>query len=428
MAAEFAYREGLAALWMPAGGWAGLLVIYFLAGRARKFAQFTVPDLLETRYGTWARVMGTLCIIVSYTAIVSYQFKGGGRILNLTFGISEKQGIAMVAAFVIVFTAMAGMSSVAYVDSVVAAVVTVGSLIALPLLLDTAGGWEGVKQSLPPSHLTPLGSMSVFEALGYFLPTFLLLLGNQNMYQKFFSARTERDARISVAGWIVGTLLLETVIIVLAVIGGVLYRNEIEQGEIAAWGIIPYSARHGLAPWVGAIFLGLVLAQVISTGNNYLFSPATNVVHDLYSRFIRREPDHRRLILYSRLTVVLLGVISFLQSFQPSVLETAIYAYDVYGAGITPVVLAAFFWRRATRAGGVASILAGTVTAMAWKFLSSLEPESASAFLGVLMRFTREVPMIFPALIASLGCLIFVSLLTPLPPESQWKPFFAEGS
>ena len=40
-----------------AGGWVGLLVIFFIAGRARRFAQFTVPDLLETRYNVAARVL-----------------------------------------------------------------------------------------------------------------------------------------------------------------------------------------------------------------------------------------------------------------------------------------------------------------------------------------------------------------------------------
>ena len=49
-AAENAYNHGFAALWQAAGGWAGLALIYFIAPRARKFAQFTIPDLLEVRY------------------------------------------------------------------------------------------------------------------------------------------------------------------------------------------------------------------------------------------------------------------------------------------------------------------------------------------------------------------------------------------
>src|ERR1039457_7610935 len=34
------------------------------------------------------------------------------------------------------------------------------------------------------------------------LPTLLLLIGNQGMYQKYFSARSERAARLGVFGWI----------------------------------------------------------------------------------------------------------------------------------------------------------------------------------------------------------------------------------
>ncbi len=225
--AEFAYRQGLASLWLPAGGWAGLLVICFIAGRARSFAQYTIPDLLEVRYSPMARVLGTICIIVSYTAIVSYQFRGGGRILELAFGMSETAGTILLAAFVILFTALAGMSSVAYTDLVIGLVVTAGCLIALPAMIFRAGGWSAVASALPAGHLTAFGSMRWDEALGYFLPTFTLMLGNQAMYQKFFSARSARDARLSVVGWICGTVVLESVIVLLAMVGGVIFRSRV---------------------------------------------------------------------------------------------------------------------------------------------------------------------------------------------------------
>src|SRR5438874_10623338 len=67
--AENAYRNGFVALWQPLGGWVGLLIIGFIAGRARQFAQFTVPDLLEARYNSAARVLATVAIVISYTII-----------------------------------------------------------------------------------------------------------------------------------------------------------------------------------------------------------------------------------------------------------------------------------------------------------------------------------------------------------------------
>src|SRR5450755_662440 len=114
--AENAYNHGFVALWQAAGGWAGLLLILFVAPRARKFAQYTIPDLLETRYNQTARVLGVIAILLTYTAITSYQFIGGGDILHLIFPstISAIEGRCLIAAFVILLTAIAGMSSVAY--------------------------------------------------------------------------------------------------------------------------------------------------------------------------------------------------------------------------------------------------------------------------------------------------------------------------
>ena len=123
---ENAYRNGFAALWQPAGGWLGLILIAMIAGRARRFAQFTVPDLLETRFNTTARVLATIAIVISYTVITSYQFKGGGGILHLIFpALDEKTGMNIIAAFVITFTALAGMASVAYLDLIIGLLVTV---------------------------------------------------------------------------------------------------------------------------------------------------------------------------------------------------------------------------------------------------------------------------------------------------------------
>src|SRR6202050_4721500 len=145
--AEKAYREGFTALWLAGGGWCGLIVIALIAGRARRFAQFTVPDLLETRYNAAARVMATIAIVVSYTVIVSYQFKGGGDILHLIFpDLPRATGMYIIAGFVIVFTAAAGMASIAYLDLVIGGLVTLIVTIAVPLILNDAGGWGEVRR------------------------------------------------------------------------------------------------------------------------------------------------------------------------------------------------------------------------------------------------------------------------------------------
>ncbi|MGI4831697.1 MAG: sodium:solute symporter family protein, partial [Janthinobacterium lividum] len=399
--AENAYRNGFPALWQAGGGWAGLLLIYFIAPRARKFAQFTIPDLLEARYNQTARVLGVIAVLFTYTAITSYQFIGGGDILHLIFpGIAPQTGQYIIAVFVIVFTAIAGMSSVAYMDVAIGLLATVTLLVALPVLLHSAGGWAGVHAVVPATHFQWFGNLTGMQAAELFLPTCLLMLGNQSMYQKFFSAKSEKDATRAVVGWFVGIVILESVIVAIAVLGSAIFPT----GEVhdRPREILAYTGMHGLPHLLGAIMVGAIFAKVISTANNYLFSPATNLVNDVFVRYIQPEASNKRILIVSRLMVVLLGVWSLWQSIgTSSVLKKSLYAYTIYSAALTPVILAAFFWRRATAAGAVSSIAAGTFVTVFWD----------STFIHThLPAVLAERDAIIPALLASLLGLFVVSL------------------
>src|ERR1039458_9802456 len=417
--AENAYKNGFAALWQPAGGWLGLLLIYFIAPRARKFAQFTLPDLLEARYNQTARVLGTIAILFAYVGITSYQFKGGGNVLHLIFPdtVTPELGTYIIAAFVILTTALAGMSSVAYMDVAIGSLVTVICIIAAPMLFLKAGGWAGLHAALPPSHFQVLGNLSLVRALEFLVPTMLLMLGNQVMYQKFFSAKSEKDASISVVGWILGTLLLETLIVAIAVIGSALYPT----GEVARqpYEIIPYTARHALPAFMGAVLLGAVFAKVISTASNYLFSPASNLIEDVFVRYIAPKATNKQILIISRLAVVLLGCWALYHAiYAQSILQKMLYAYTIYSAALTPVVLAAFYSKRVTAWGAVAAIGSGTVVTLAWDL-----PGVRALFPTIL----AERDAIFPALTMAVAAMIVVSLFTTAPKAEQLAQFGDQG-
>jgi SSS family solute:Na+ symporter len=401
--AGLAYRKGFSSLWFDAGVWVAIIVLYFIAGRARRFAQFTVPDILEARYNQYARILGSLTTIIAYTAIVSYQFKAGGMVLNLVAGIPTDQGIIITAVFVIAYTALAGMFSVAYTDVVNGVVLLLGFIIAYPFFIKLAGGWGNVTNVLPPDRFKILGTMTIWEALSYSLPTMLLLLGESNMYQRFFSAKDEKAARTSVLGWISGTIFIETLIVVFAIVGSSIFLDI--NGET----VILHSVRHGLSPLIGCILLAAIVAVIVSTADSFLLVPSTNIMRDIYQRFINPNVSQKKMVLYSRIVVIALGIIAFLQvKFFTTVLAMALYAYTMYGVGITPATLAAFFWKRATPTGGVCSIGSGMLVTILWE----------------LFKHPWGIPTVYPALALSLFSLIFVSFITPKPKEEKWRPFF----
>jgi len=139
-------------------------------------------------------VLGTIAILIAYIAITSYQFRGGGDVLHLIFpgAVTPELGTYIIAAFVILTTAMAGMSSVAYMDVAIGSLVTVICVIAAPMLFFQAGGWIGLHTALPPEYFQVLGNyrmspdhvrqsvgMGVIRGMEFLVPVLLLMLGNQ---------------------------------------------------------------------------------------------------------------------------------------------------------------------------------------------------------------------------------------------------------
>ncbi len=502
--AEYAAHAGWSSLWLPAGAWLGILFIYFFAAKIRTFGQYTIGDILEVRYGKLARFVGAVMIIIAFTTIVSYQFRAGGLILNIVTGgaVSVGVGQTLAALFVISFTVMGGMIAVAHTDLPNGIIILLACCIALPFVVLFSGGVGSVEQNLPAAHMAvfskDFGQYPALKAGGYFLATLLLLMGVQSMYQKFYSARSPKEAKQATALWIIGTIIVETVVVAIAVYSAASHWTEIKEfkiisglqhevsnqtlsidqvreranemiAELNAEGVLKpeqslqltdaihhdleristredlLKMKAGLDPaaivlkaaedissysiigfLAGVLLLGAACAVVISTGMNYLLSPTTNIMRDIYGRFINKDASEPKKIALQKIFVAVLGVFAFLMIFIPtvrgwnvSVLRYSYIAYTMYGVAITPALLAALAWKRATKAGGLTSIIGGSIAAL---FLELVVPH---AFPAVMKDGDPwGIPGIYISFLISIGCLIIVSLLTSPPREEEIANLF----
>lgn len=418
--AGLAFRMGFSQLWMSAGAWVGIAIVYFLAHRVRRISQYTVSDILEKRYNAAARLFGTSAIIIAYLTIAGYQFRGGGRLLHILTGIDPMLGGAITCAVTILFTVAAGLVSIIALDLVNGITMTLGVLIAVPLAFLAVGG-SGQMAVLPADRFQVFGQENWIWAMGVFFPTFFLLLGESSMYQKFFSAQDEATARRAVIGMIIGVIIIESLLNVLSVVGSSKYLT---LAPFAAAGgsldkattetIILHLARFDLPTAAGVLLICAAVAIILSTANTFLMIPSTNVARDIYQRFINPAVSQDGIIWFQRFWIVVLGIIAYvLANFFKSILDMAFTAYTMVGAGVTPALLAAFLWKRVTVAGGVASIVAGMAV--------TLGITIANFILPVPLLETDFI--ILPAAGASLLCLVVVSLLTPPSPPNKWKPF-----
>src|SRR5262245_20948819 len=143
--AEKTYRVGIAAIILPAASIFGVLFLSMIAGRVRRLKQITIQDILETRYNAAARLLAAIALILAYTTILSYQYRAAGAVLKLTLpNLADNHAIIIAAIFIIIYTALAGMYSVAYTDVVMGVTMIIGMLIAMIMFYNIVGGYDGL--------------------------------------------------------------------------------------------------------------------------------------------------------------------------------------------------------------------------------------------------------------------------------------------
>ncbi|MEZ5973307.1 MAG: sodium:solute symporter family protein [Planctomycetota bacterium] len=375
--AEKTYEIGLPAFWIPVAGGLGILALIFLAGRIRRMEAVTIQDILEARFGPLVRVLATGALLGAYCIIVSYQFRAGAGIVHyLAPDLPEVWAIRLVALFVVLYTVLAGMLSVAYTDVANGVLMLIGVLVALPLLYGKVGGWQGFEAHLPATQADWFGYWTPLTLLGALLPPFLLILGDANMYQRFFSARSAGGARRAAMGMFVGVLAMEALIIALAALGAGLVRSGALEAPAKPGHILLHVAFHALPPFVGALLVATAVAVVVSTADSYLLAPATSLVRDIYQRFLRPGASERNLLRASRLAVLALGAVAYGLAFTSDrFFEVALFAYSIYGCAITPVLLAALFLPQATRLGATLALVLGAGVALVWQMLGTFRGE-----------------------------------------------------
>ena len=450
--AGLGYRNGLAGLWSSGGAWLGIALIYFITRRIRNFGKVTVPDIFEARYGPAAAVLATITTVIAYTTIVSYQFRGGGKVLSMVSDgmISLEAGIIITAVFAISYTVLAGMFSVVYTDVVNGVLMTIGILGALLFLIFRVGGLGEIAAVAESAGKWQLFGNWAAErtgdisgpiiAISFFVPTMLLLMGDGNMYQRIFSARDGGSAKKAVFFWIIGVIVLESAISMLGLTGAVATAKGLipdlvadaqsalvnptegallEARQAGSESVIPAIARFaGLPMALGLLLVSTMMAIIVSTADSFLLIPATNLTRDVYQRYIHPGADEKQVLLISRSLVLVLGIIAFLLVSQfKTVLNAAFTAYNIYGTSITPALLAAFLWKRATAVGALASIVTGTSVTLIWTYV-----------LPDWNGFTNMHPFLqeltYPATGLSVLALVAGSLLTSAPPRETWEQFF----
>ena len=251
----------------------GMLLLYFVSGRVRQATTYTIPELFEIRFGTAARVIATVCIVLGYIGILSSQFKAAGNMINLTTGMELETAVILSGVVMLVLAVSGGMFSVAYTDALSAFLFVGGFLVAIPLLASQIdGGLAGMFANLPEGRRTFIGSLNFVQAMGYIFPIFFLVLGDQNMIQRMGAARDVRTAKRSGLGLVVAEVVVCALIIILTTTG-IYLLPDIERPDT----VIFQLAIGFLPAIVGGLTLAACMSFIVTTGDSYILTISSNI-------------------------------------------------------------------------------------------------------------------------------------------------------
>ena len=320
--------------------------------------------------------------------------------------LTAKRATIIAAVFIIAYTMLAGLLSLAYMDIVTGILITVSVIVAFPVLLYKAGGFEGMSQAFTlmgdkPQHMQLWGVYSPVQLVNFLLPVFLLILGDANQYQRIFASRNARGAKQAVTAMIFVALFIEMMIIADAWVAASMTPDP-EDGKY----ILIYAAKNHMPLILGIVFLVTVVGIIISTANSFLLIPSVTFIKDVYQTHINPKASEKHVVFLNRLLILIFGIIGYGVSlaFSESTgfFKKALYAYTIYGSAITPSLVAAIVWKRATTAGAVTSILSGTIITLLWG--ETIQPR--------LSGWAGQVDAVLPAIAVSVTALIVISLLT----------------
>ena len=347
----------------------GIILLYFIAGKVRKSNKVTVPEIMEARYGKTASIISALCVMLAYVGVLATQLKAAADILVLlcsSSGVELSHGMALTICTVViaVITVGGGLVSVAYSDAVSALIMIGGFFLAIPFLISVANSQGAV---LPEAKTTITGGMSGVEILGYFLPSLALMLGDQNMLQRFASAKNSDEAKKSNIGMFIGEVLVIISIIALVTEAAKLYPSLETPSNVIFQVAVDY-----LPLAFGALVMCACMAFIVTTADSYLLSSATNLTNDIYEKYIRKDATDKQKMLVLRVTIVVFSAIAVaLTLYFPTVLALQMTAYTMYGAAITPAILFALFSKRVTPAAGLAGIIVGGLATIVWTLMGT---------------------------------------------------------
>jgi len=394
---EFSYRHGLSN-WLVFGAPYYLYAVIFalfIAARARRTFFYTIPDQLEKAYGRGTSLAGAFFIFVLSTPAPYVLMIG--VLCRMLFGWPLWLGVTLGALLSMIYAFRGGLAAIVRTEILQFLLMYAGFIVMLIFAASQFGGWEFLKNNLPPRHLTWRGENSPqYILVWYFIAMSTLV--DPAFYQRCYAAKNEKVARngilISVLCW----MLFDFMTTATGLYAAAILPNLENPGES-----YPQLAVKLLPPLARGLFFLSLLATIMSTIDGYAFLSAVTLGKDLLWKIYGRG-EEKLATFFSRLSLIVTFAAAVVIALWS---QSVVDIWYQLGSLATPallVPLAASFsekWKMPKMWTLLSMFLSAALSGL-WM----LAGKNGDYWLGL--------QPIYPGLAASAGCFV----LSKIPPKN----------
>ena len=355
------YQHGLSAWWWNGSAGIGSILLAFWIGprlwrEASRHGYLTVGDFLERRYGPSVRGVIAVLIWFGTLSILAGQLIGLAWILNVVAGVPKPAGCLLGGAVLTTYFAAGGLLGSAWINLVQLVVLMGGFAIALPIVLQSAGGLGAVVSGtgMPAGHASFWAGGLPVTWIVLLVPAFIVSPG---LLQKAYGARSDQAVRRGI-GWNAAVLLVFAFVPALLGMAARARYPDLSIRELA----LPTLFMNELPTWSGALGLAAVFSAEISTADAILFMLATSLSRDIYRRFVNPAATDRQVLVAARVAAVAGGTLGVALAIVSSTIIDALSVfYALLGVSLFVPIVAGLHTRRAGAPEALAAIAAGVV-------------------------------------------------------------------
>jgi len=388
----FAYQKGWALITIYgigcAGGW---LLLGILSGRIRRIGKgYTSSDIYGLRYHSPAnRIWFAIVFVLWNTFFLIQQYMGSGYLIEQFLGIPYAQAITIMAAILIIYTTLGGMSSVVWTDVLQASVMVIGVFICVPIAVKIGGGFSAINAAVAEKGLLSpdvQGTVKPTFIIGNLLALSFVIACVTYYHRHMLSAKDQKTAMASIG---LGTLVLIPFYLSLCIIG--IASAKIVPGLDTPDKAFPALVAGHLPTVVGVIVSVCLMAAIMSTVDSLLVAVGTMAANDIYGEIYKqvkgKDAPEKRIVRLIRYCIAGSAILGLVISYKPPGTIMTIYnvMIGVMSSTLFPPLIMGLYWQRATKEGALVGSILGLATATLWKFLG---PSSVPmALIGVPVGF-----------------------------------------